>query len=319
MNENLEEEEGEDRISALPDCLILEILSRLPETKEAIKTSSLSKRWQYVWTSVPNLIFIQDVTGNIRTDSLTLPDFLSTIDQTLAQCRHVNLNKFVVDTTYTIGFESQVRNFIRHAIIRNFEHLVIELDDISMLHEFDLSSVESFFTNSSFTCLRLDFCMFNPTGAISWDKLTSLAISHIKLNEDVIKNILSGSPQLETFELNICYGFKRLDIDSKSVKKLVLSGYGNPDYQPDPEIVIEINAPYIISLTIQNYFVLQKNIVLLNVSSLVQAHINCDRDNFYCEIKPWIEEEEMLERLLEKLDHVKELTYGSSCFEVNFS
>ncbi|GJT29089.1 F-box protein-like protein [Tanacetum coccineum] len=55
LNENMEEEEGEDRISALPDCLILEILSRLPETKEAIKTSSLSKRWQYVWTSVPNL------------------------------------------------------------------------------------------------------------------------------------------------------------------------------------------------------------------------------------------------------------------------
>ncbi|GJR12661.1 F-box protein-like protein [Tanacetum coccineum] len=55
LNENMEEEEGEDRISALPDCLNLEILSRLPETKEAIKTSSLSKRWQYVWTSVPNL------------------------------------------------------------------------------------------------------------------------------------------------------------------------------------------------------------------------------------------------------------------------
>ncbi|GKC96116.1 hypothetical protein Tco_1161558 [Tanacetum coccineum] len=32
------EEEEEDRISLLPDCLILEILSRLPSTKEAIKT-----------------------------------------------------------------------------------------------------------------------------------------------------------------------------------------------------------------------------------------------------------------------------------------
>ncbi|EEF37698.1 conserved hypothetical protein [Ricinus communis] len=42
-----------DRISALPDPL----LSFLPLAKEAVKTSGLSRRWQHLWTHVPNLIF----------------------------------------------------------------------------------------------------------------------------------------------------------------------------------------------------------------------------------------------------------------------
>ncbi|XP_071723867.1 FBD-associated F-box protein At4g10400-like [Rutidosis leptorrhynchoides] len=45
-----------DRISKLPDEVLSRILSHLP-TKEAVKTSVLSKRWEYIWTSTPNLEF----------------------------------------------------------------------------------------------------------------------------------------------------------------------------------------------------------------------------------------------------------------------
>ncbi|GJU56002.1 F-box/LRR-repeat protein 25-like protein [Tanacetum coccineum] len=51
------EDEAEDRISLLPDCLIIEILSRLPLTKDAIRTGVLSKRWQHLWPQNPNLNF----------------------------------------------------------------------------------------------------------------------------------------------------------------------------------------------------------------------------------------------------------------------
>ncbi|GJX53780.1 F-box/LRR-repeat protein 25-like protein [Tanacetum coccineum] len=50
-------DEEEDRISPMLDCLILKIISHLPTTKEAVRTGTLSKRWEHLWPFVPNLIF----------------------------------------------------------------------------------------------------------------------------------------------------------------------------------------------------------------------------------------------------------------------
>ncbi|RZC71477.1 hypothetical protein C5167_034636 [Papaver somniferum] len=46
----------EDRISNLPDSLIHHILSFI-DTKFAVQTCVLSKRWRYIWTSMPKLNF----------------------------------------------------------------------------------------------------------------------------------------------------------------------------------------------------------------------------------------------------------------------
>lgn len=50
----LEERICEDRISELPDDLIVAILSLIP-TKDAVATMFLSKRWLWIWTMVPIL------------------------------------------------------------------------------------------------------------------------------------------------------------------------------------------------------------------------------------------------------------------------
>ncbi|CAA7056374.1 unnamed protein product [Microthlaspi erraticum] len=47
---------NEDRISELPDDLLLQILSSVP-TEDVIATSALSKRWRSVWKMVPKLTF----------------------------------------------------------------------------------------------------------------------------------------------------------------------------------------------------------------------------------------------------------------------
>nr|GEV43617.1 hypothetical protein [Tanacetum cinerariifolium] len=295
-----------DRISALPDCVILEILSRLPTTKDAIRTSCLSKRWRPLWTLLPNLIFINDIN---TPDAESRCYFFSCVDKTITQSSgsHLKLNKFQLHSIYDCQYESQVNKWIRDAINWNVQDLNLSLWD----YYFPFAKIvldELLFNNSILTHLKLACFFVNPTGTLSWKNLKSLYISLTDLNEDLIQNILSGSPLLETFTLDNCYGFKHLDITSKSVKKLVITrdtyfGYG----------LSILKAPNILSLKIQGSLILWK-IALLDLSSLVEAHLDYTDDDDG--IDNGEVEEHMLEACIQSLVHVKELKLGLMCSEV---
>ncbi|KAJ0431823.1 putative F-box domain, leucine-rich repeat domain superfamily, F-box-like domain superfamily [Helianthus annuus] len=65
-----------DRLSSLPDDLIHKILS-FCSIKDAIGTSVLSSRWEYVWTSMPYLSFSSE-------DFDTLPAFSKFVNHVLS-------------------------------------------------------------------------------------------------------------------------------------------------------------------------------------------------------------------------------------------
>nr|GFC40308.1 hypothetical protein [Tanacetum cinerariifolium] len=81
---------------------------------------------------------------------------------------------------------------------------------------------------------------------------------------------------------------------------------------------LEINAPYILSLTINSCLYLEK-LLLLNVSSLVKADLdysNVGWSAIKSSYREDIVEEEMLKGLLQSLGHVNEITLGDYCFKV---
>ncbi|KAL4563346.1 hypothetical protein LXL04_027387 [Taraxacum kok-saghyz] len=300
--QEIADEGEEDRISALPDCLLLEILDRLPYTNQAIKTGSLSKRWKHVWTSVPSLIFHQYMHR--------LSDFFSDIDKTLTQCRQSKVKRFIIYTIHDNRYESQVNSWISYAIRCEVEELTILLSTVIAS---ELVLDQNFFINSCFTSLKLAGCVLNPTGAITWKNLRSLCISDGEFNEDLIENILSGSPQLETLILDSYYGCRRLNITSNSVKNLEFTGDMVPGDESDEEDTIEINAPNILSLTIQCELLVSK-LLLVNVSSLVKAELDYyNSDDTTTRLEA--EYAEMLKGFILNLGHVKELKIGSRCSE----
>ncbi|CAI9292825.1 unnamed protein product [Lactuca saligna] len=290
-------EEKEDRISGLPDCLLLEILSLLPSTKDAIITGTLSTRWKHLWTSVSTLIF-----HYYDEEKHQWCDFVSLVDKTLTQCRQLKLKKFEMIIDYYAQFEPHISNWIHYAVRRNVAELNLYICNITIGCKF--------FNSSSFTDPTLRDCILNPTEAISWKMIRSVNISKGKLDEDLIENILSGSPLLETLVLENCYGYRRLDITSKSVKNFVLSGkmHAKDKYAKDIDDVIEINAPHILSLTIKGRL---WKLLLVNVASVVEASL-C-YTNFGRWIPPKEIEEERLKGLILNLRHVKELKIEGFC------
>ncbi|CAF2125396.1 unnamed protein product [Brassica napus] len=60
-----------DRISHLPEHLLLRVFSFLPTTKDAVAKMVLSKRWQYLWTLVPRLVYDDGNNSNITKESFS--------------------------------------------------------------------------------------------------------------------------------------------------------------------------------------------------------------------------------------------------------
>jgi hypothetical protein len=56
LNEEKDVDENSKCLSNLPEEVLRHILSFL-STKDDVRTSLLSKRWEYLWASIPNLDF----------------------------------------------------------------------------------------------------------------------------------------------------------------------------------------------------------------------------------------------------------------------
>ncbi|GJV29383.1 thiamine thiazole synthase, chloroplastic-like protein [Tanacetum coccineum] len=151
---------------------------------------------------------------------------LLTSDNTLNKCpTNLNLKNFKLDINYSSlvnsEFKSRANSWIRYAIHRNVEDVDLCLFDVGVGQGITFED-ELFFNTSCITRMTLSFCRFNrPNGVISLERLECLCLFFVTLDEDMIGKILSGSPCLESLELNDCHGYRRIDVTSKSVKKLV--------------------------------------------------------------------------------------------------
>ncbi|GJV82290.1 hypothetical protein Tco_1522188 [Tanacetum coccineum] len=96
-------------------------------------------------------------------------------------------------------FKSRANSWIRYAISRNVEDVDLWLRDVGVGQDFTFED-ELFFKTSCITRMTLSYCRFNPpNGAISWERLECFCLFYVTLDEDMIENILSGSPCLESF------------------------------------------------------------------------------------------------------------------------
>jgi len=82
-NEEYEDKEYEDRLSNLPDSVILHILSFL-NTKDVVRTCVLSARWKDIWKYIPTLILNSSRFYTVRQFEIFMPKILTLRDNSTA-------------------------------------------------------------------------------------------------------------------------------------------------------------------------------------------------------------------------------------------
>ncbi|OMO65099.1 hypothetical protein COLO4_31577 [Corchorus olitorius] len=304
---NLSEEE--DYISRLPDSIIIdEILSRLPSTKEAVKTGVLSTKWKHLWTSNPNLKFSQ---FDIRDDQ----GYASFVNKTLILHSSNKVRKFFLRCYHDIFDEAWLCFAIRHGV----EDLNLDLfNRTTTFFPYDEDCIryqipQDLYAHSSIIKLRTKFCDYAPKAEVSWTSLKVLNIREAALTEDVLQRILAGTPLLEYLELYECWGTNSIQVSSTSaLKELVIREWLDPRWLPAGDIdvnTLEISIPSVKSLELSGAW--QTKCLLLDASSLVEAHLTeFSEFNLVIEEGDIQEYASMVNEMLRRVTFVHELSVG---------
>ncbi|XP_058733920.1 F-box/LRR-repeat protein 13-like [Vicia villosa] len=107
-------QEGEDRLSDLPDCIVLHILSFL-NTKHVVQTCVLSTRWKHLWKHIPSIILhpLRFTTNN---------HFVAFVSNILS-IRHNSTALHVLDLICPADIEPQLVKRILNYVFSHNTHL----------------------------------------------------------------------------------------------------------------------------------------------------------------------------------------------------
>ncbi|KAF8093009.1 hypothetical protein N665_0393s0011 [Sinapis alba] len=185
-----------DRISHLPEHLLLKILSFLPTTKDVVATMVLSKRWQFLWTLVPRLVY-DDSHENIKKESFSrfVDRSLLLHEAPLLDYLHFKLSQKSTDV-------DDIGVWARTISRRHVRELVIEIDRSSCTTQAILP--KSLYTVSGMlVTLKLNN-MVLLDDVLSFPSLKKLSLDNIMYQggDESINRLLSNCPVLEHLLVN---------------------------------------------------------------------------------------------------------------------
>ncbi|KAM5561716.1 F-box/FBD/LRR-repeat protein [Rosa sericea] len=223
-----------DRVSALPDDILVSLVSRLP-LKEAVATSVLSRRWQNVGLSTMNLRFDAvdfSIDNNFR-HYLCKPKeikeqeswkYINWVNHVVQQHRGKHIEEFRISLPLDSRFSSSINEWIQFAMENSVERL--ELDFYQKVN------VSARFEDYTFSHKLLGIC--TPSLGccgynIGFKSLKVLQIRHVGVTGEVLEYFLSNCPLLERLSVTCAKDLVNLRVVGSSIalKYLVIQNCHN--------------------------------------------------------------------------------------------
>ncbi|GJV99317.1 F-box/FBD/LRR-repeat protein [Tanacetum coccineum] len=182
-----------DILSTLPENIIDDILTRMP-IRDAVRTSILSRKWRFCWTSISKLVF-DDKLVKVSPKSKQLKKYklVSAIFHVLL--RHTgSILEFNIDVG-ELEMYSELDQIIYYLSKSNsVKKLSFE---ISKNYRYKLPSL--FFSLQGLKSLELLNCGFEPPLTFNgFSRLKRVKFIHVEMNSKTLQQFLSNCPLLQT-------------------------------------------------------------------------------------------------------------------------
>ncbi|TVU40446.1 hypothetical protein EJB05_13911, partial [Eragrostis curvula] len=243
---------GEDRLSALPEDILVLILLRLDTISEAARTCVLSHRWRRIWTLLPKLTF------NLAPDYRHIPEVLAAPEAR-------SLSSIFVVNQYDAP--SSVAAWLPLAARRLSGDLVLRI--LGVGPEDDEEVVDAViplpcFGNATRIHLALGFLALSLPSSGAFTRLTELCLmSVLFLGSCELGDVVSSPrcPRLRNLRVCGSVGLARLDVQSESLLKIDLRHLRLQK--------ININAPALKKLILVSCFGRNRPVAVISAPQLV--------------------------------------------------
>ncbi|XP_058780788.1 F-box/FBD/LRR-repeat protein At1g13570-like [Vicia villosa] len=215
-----------DRISDLPANVIDGILGNL-KIRDQVRTSILSRKWRYMWTSAPELCF--DNKFFERYTYLEGSDHASVVSKIITDVlmlRNGPIHKFTLSISYDFHYDFK-SNF--EITLENLNMWIPFLSrDIKYLDLVDRWESVHEMPYIVFSCKELTYFKFGgfhlliPPHFCGFKRLLELHLYLARFNSDALESLVSGCPFLEKLCIELCEGFQYLHISSHTLKVLFI-------------------------------------------------------------------------------------------------
>lgn len=226
-----------DLISDLPQIIIESILTWLP-IREAVRTSVLSSKWRYRWTTITHLVF-DEKCATLCNDRALVEDKLIKFITRALLLHEGPIHKFQLCTSYLESC-ADIDQWILFLSRKDIKELILELGESEW---FRIPSC--LFNCKKLIRLELFRCELDPPPTFKgFLCLKSLSLYQVFVASDATESLISSCPLLESLSLSYSDSLT-LNIRAPNLKYLFLEG----EFK---DICIE-SSPLLITISVAMY------------------------------------------------------------------